>query len=433
MKALLPRSFRLCLVGVAALVAAVRGVGEGALKEERQRLAEALRREDPAAVQEAVRACHAALGRQAGIPEVADVYQPVPAVSTPATAWLSREEAHALLPRFFRAAEERRFWKVGCDPTQLPAALRGPAAVISGMVAVRRARLPGTEAALPIALAAADFLIWAQERAGAGCYPFPAARGPSKDRAMQVAARFLERAEASGRLSATVRNGWAFEDHGDGGLQFDNGECGLAMLELHELTRDPRHLASALQAADWAAARPLCMNWNYNSFSVALLVKAHEVSGQHKYLEAALKKALLGVIPGQLAEGPQAGRWGDPHNARPAYHYIMLSALARLAAALPPGHAQRPAVMRALTAGLAARNAEITTQGVMTLDKALECLLLVHRLFPEGGSGNAAWLRETRTTAALDALLRFTSAKSRRVEFPAGPRALGEMLALVSQ
>lgn len=35
----------------------------------------------------------------------------------------------------------------------------------------------------------------------------------------------------------------------------------------------------------------------------------------------------------------------DPHNARPAYHYLMMAALARLAIELPKDHAALPEVV----------------------------------------------------------------------------------------
>ena len=244
---------------------------------------------------------------------------------------------------------------------------------------------------------------------------------------MQVATRFLDQAEKAGRLHEVVRNGWAFDDAGDGGMQFDNGECGLAMLELYALTREQRYLDSALKAADWALARPLVANWNYNSFSVHLLAKAHVITKEPRYLQAALQKALLGVIPGQLTEGPRAGRWMDPHNARPAYHYIMLAALAQLAVELPAAHPDRSAVMTCLTLGLKARNTEILSLGVMSKDKPIECLMLVKRLFATDDS----FLKETRTPEALDALVRFASEQARGGRLPLGPRGWGEMLALL--
>ncbi len=384
------------------------------------RLAKALREEDPALIAAAVEAGRSALADHAGIPEEPDQYAQV---SAEARLLAPGESYRAMIPHFPRI-QRMKFWKIGCDPTQLSAPLRAPASIIGCMLAVDRAQLEGWEQALSIAEEAAEFLLWAQEQAGAGCYPFPAAKGTSSARAMEVATRFLEKAEAVGKLTETVRNGWAFEDHGDGGLQFDNAECGRALFELFEHTKNPRYLNSARQSADWACTRPLCPNWNYNAFSVHLLAKAHEVTGDSRYREAALKKALLGVIPGQLTTGPRAGRWMDPHNARPAYHYIMLSALAQLAAVLPASHPDRPAILSALKLGLLSRNQEILTLGIMNQDKAVECLLLTERLF----AADPTFLQQTQCSAALDALLRYASEEARRGKLPVGPRGWGEML-----
>jgi hypothetical protein len=381
----------------------------------------ALLKEDLDAIKAAVKQGVDQLGERAGVPEVPDEFKPVPATAR----ILSAEEASQAMSKSMARLDQIKFWQIGLDPTRLTAPLRAPASVVAGMVAAHRGQLAQGNDALENAKEAADFLVWAQEQAGAGCYPFPAARNTSQDRAMQVGTRFLEHAENAGILGQTVRNGWAYEDHGDGGLQFDNAECGVALLELYEATLDQRYLDSAVKAADWAMARPLCTNWNYNSFSVNLLSKAHQVTGESKYLAAALKKALLGVIPGQLTDGPHAGRWADPHNARPAYHYIMLAALARLASELPEDHADRSTVLSSLKLGLISRNREFLTKGVMNKDKSMECLTLVHRLF----SDDAALLAETKSTEALNLLERFVSEEARSGRIPLGPRGWCEMLA----
>ena len=386
-------------------------------------LAAALLGEDSAAIRAAVADGLGSLGDKAGVPEVADSYTPVP----PSARWLTPPDVQPGFSRNFEKLEQMRWWRIGTDPAKLTQALRAPASVLSGSVAVARAKLDGSARSLAMARDAAGFLLWAQEQAGAGLYPFPAARGTSSDRAMEVATALLAKAEQAGELDRIVRQGWVVDDLGDGGLQFDNAECGVAMFEYYELTGDKRVLASARRAADWAAARPLVTNWNYNSFSVWLLAKAHAVTRDAAFLAAAKKKALLGVIPGQLTTGPHAGRWLDPHNARPAYHYIMLRALTQLAAVVPEPDPDRTAILESLKLGLASRNQEFLSQGVMTKDKAMETLLLVARVF----ASNRAFLDGSRSTAALDALGRFVSAEARRGKLPLAPREWGMFLEYV--
>ncbi len=209
-------------------------------------LAKAMAANDLVAIRAVVAEAREALGEKAGIPEVADDFSKPPADAT----LLTRDEAQRGLAPHFSQLEKMRWWKIGTDPTKLIAPLRAVASVITGNTAAARAKLDGEERSVAMAKEAADFLIWAQEQAGAGCYPFPAARGTSDARAMEVATRFLTEADKAGTLDKIVRNGWAFDDLGAGGLQFDNGECGVAMFELYELTKDARYLDSARRAAD---------------------------------------------------------------------------------------------------------------------------------------------------------------------------------------
>jgi hypothetical protein len=354
------------------------------------------------------------------VPEVADKFLPVPRDAR----WLNPAEAQPGFVPHFAALERLRWWRRGLDPTKLTQPLRAPASVLSGCVAACRARLDGAEQCLALAKDAADFLMWAQEEAGSGVYPFPAARGVTTDPAFQAADRFLAEAEKAGRLGEVVRKGWVYADLQNGGLQFDNGECGVAMLELYEFTRDVRYLDSARWAAEWAIGQPMVPNWNYNSFSVYLLAKTAMVTGDSRYLEAAKTKALLGVIPGQLTEGAHAGRWLDAHNARPAYHYIMMRALAQLAAALPAADPDRPGIVAALRLGLRVRNSEIVSQGAPTKDKAVEAMLLVNGVF----ANDREFLRESLSVEALDALGRLVSSEALRGKNPLGPREWGAFL-----
>ncbi|MFZ4764801.1 MAG: hypothetical protein ACOYMN_07570 [Roseimicrobium sp.] len=408
------------LLAVLFLVLPACSRGDESMRSLVASLTQAMAANDLVAIRAVVVEARSKLGDKAGIPEVADDFRAAP---TDAKLF-TREEAQRGFTSHFAQLESMRWWRIGVDPTQLTGPLRGVGSVIVGNVAAVRAKLDGAERSLAMAKDAADFLIWAQAQAGAGCYPFPAARGTSKARAMEVATRFLDKMEKTGRLDAIVRHGWVFDDLGEGGMQFDNGECGVAMFDLHELTKDARHLDSARQAADWAMARPLCTNWNYNSFSVRLLARAFAATGEAKYLDAAVQKARLGVIPGQLTDGPRAGRWMDAHNARPPYHYIMMGALAQLATVLPPSHEHRAEIVRSLALGLTTRNAEMVSRGVMNKDHALEALLLVNRMF----ANDEAFLRETKSVEALRALAQLVSNEAHHGKSPLSPGGWGQFL-----
>jgi hypothetical protein len=362
----------------------------------------------------------ARLGGKAGEPERPDVFVPIPAGGR----LLSATEARTA----FRAAnahiEKARWWRPGLDPAALDRPLREPASVISGCVAAYRAGLDDGARSLEIARDAAEFLMWAQDQAGTGLYPFPSARS-GRSRAMQSARSQLDRAEREGRLDRMLRNGWAVDDGDDGGLQFDNGEAGVAMFELYEATRDARYLASARRAADWAIGRPIVRNWNYNSFSAHLLAKAYTVTSEARYLDAAVRKALAGVIPGQLTDGTNAGRWVDPHNAQASYHYIMLRALAGVAAALPAQDARRPAVVASLALGLKARNRDFVERGAPNKNSAMDALIAVNRLFAADGE----FLRATQSAVALERLGVLVSEQHRRGAAPLDPREWGMFLA----
>jgi len=73
-----------------------------------------------------------------------------------------------------------------------------------------------------------------------------------------------------------------------------------------------------------------------------LLAHAHKATGDARYLNGALRKAEVGVLPGQAPNG----RWLDPHNARTVYHLIILRALHDLAAALTTERADVTQAMR---------------------------------------------------------------------------------------
>jgi hypothetical protein len=81
---------------------------------------------------------------------------------------------------------------------------------------------------------------------------------------------------------------------------------------------------------------------------VGLLARLATATGEAKYLDAAVEKADVGVLPGQMA----TGRWFDAHNACAVYHNILMRELLELLHALPEDHPFRPIVFDAVTRGL---------------------------------------------------------------------------------
>jgi hypothetical protein len=402
------------LLHLAVVLLAATSLPAGAARKPSAALAEALEKHDATAIREAVASGLETLGERAGTPEIRDKFVSVPRDLGPLTAAEAKDSFRVLVDRL----AEPFPWTKDTPPEALTMPLRAVASVLtaaantlmSGQDHDGKARAAGT--------CAAAFLIRAQRDAGAGCFPFPAARGTSTAKAMEVATRFLEQAEKQGRLQQISRNGWVFDDLSDGGLQFDNGECGVAMWEWYSATGDPEARQSALAASEWAMKRQLVPNWNYNSFSVNLLAKSFAMTADSRFLEAALQKALLGVIPGQLTDGPRAGRWMDPHNARPAYHYIMIRGLAQLASVIPTDHPDMAAIKNALRLGLSSRNQEIVAKGVMNKDKATEALLLVQTVF----ASEPEFLQKTESTQALQLIAGALAQEARTGKiFPLSP------------
>ncbi len=390
------------------------------LKQVTKSLSAAMKAEDESEIRRLVERSIELMGDQAGLPESPDEYRKVPQNARPLTA----DELATAFDPYILYIERMKWWKIGLDPTQTNHALREVAAVIEGCLTARQATGKHSEKLLMMAQDAGDFLIWAQAQAETGVLPFPAIRN-GKGRPFEVAERFYRRAENEGKLNQVIRNGWAVEDFGDGGLQFDNGCAGVALIHLYEATKDDRHKQAGLKAANWAACRILVPNWNYNSFSVYLLAEAYRITGKEKYLISAKKKALLGVIPGQLTEGPRRGRWADPHNARPPYHFIMIRSLAALAAAMPPDDPDLPMIVESLQLALIARNPDFQ-KGVFDADSAVEALVMVDSL----PKHVAEKLIRSGTDEALAILEGYAAEAFRARRGELGPNAWGHLLVL---
>jgi hypothetical protein len=382
-------------------------------------LSAAQKAEDEAEVKKVAKRAVELLGDQAGLPEVADEFRPVPKDAKP----LSPDELATAFDPYLAFINRQKWWTTDLDPTKTNHALREVAAVVEGCLAARRAGAAQADSLLKTAKDAGNFLVWAQEQAGTGVFPFPAVRNGT-GRPFEVAERFYRQAEKDGKLDQVIKNGWSVEDFDDGGLQFDNGLAGVALVRLFEATKDDRYKKAAIRAADWAVKRRVVTNWNYNSFSVHLLAEAYRITGDKEYLESAKKKARLGVLPGQLTEGARKGRWADAHNARPAYHYIMVRGLAALAAVLSKDDPDLPAVVECLRLALTARNPDFQ-KGVVNADSTVEALVRVKALPPHV----AAKLAAGGTDEALGVLERYGAAGFRARRAALGPGAWGLLLA----
>ncbi len=432
---------RTLLLGVLAAILALASANVVAeLAQEHRALTDAFAKQDAVAIQSAVAQINVRLGMKQGVPETPDRYAQIPVN----VALLTKAEAISSLSKMGAQIARHRWWRVGINPTQLSQPLRDPASAIVGLLAASRLIhatsvatkdldksetrniVPTPDAYLDAAREAGDFLLWAQTQAGTGVFPFPASRGHVSTAAFRSAEWYLARAEREGRENI-VKNGWAVEDEDNGGLQFDNGECGVAMFALYEATQNKKYLDAALRSSEWAARRPLVANWNYNAFSVRLLSRAYAVTGNAMFLESATRKALLGVIPGQLVAGDNTGRWADPHNARPTYHYIMMDSLVELLAAMRKAKMDKDGasdkVVRALRLGLIARNRDFLPagKGATTKETAMLALLNVNRVF----ANETEFLQVTQSDAALDGLKKLVSSQFRRGAQPLAPGAWG--------
>jgi len=382
-------------------------------------MSDAMEAENEAEVREQFERAIELMGDQAGLPESPDEYQPVPEN----TRSLDADELPKAFDAYIPYIERQNWWRIGLDPSKTNHSLREVASVIKGCLAASRISATNSEKLFSIAVEAGDFLVWTQQQAETGVLPFPAVRN-GKGRPFEVAEAFYRRAENKGTLDQVIRNGWTVEDFDDGGLQFDNGLAGVALVRLYDATKDDRYKQAAIKAADWAMSRRVVSNWNYNSFSVFLLAETYGMTSNEKYLASAKKKALLGVLPGQLTAGPRRGRWADPHNARPPYHYIIIRGLAALAGAMPNDDPELPKIVNCLRLALSARNPDFR-KGIFNSDSSVEALVLVKSLPPHVSEK----LADCETEEALRALGHYAAERFRNGKPALSPGAWGQFLA----
>jgi len=354
------------------------------------------------------------LGDKAGIPDVRDNYIHVPRNARMLTV---SEVESAYEKIYTQIDKEQVSWQIGLNPRELKYPLRAHASFLAALVTALKENLGDRSKNAKIARNLAQFLIWTQQQAGTGVYPFPLTQ-ERNGAAFKALSHFLSEAKKQNKLSLVIKNSWMCDDLTDGGLQFDNSEVGCAMFDMYVYTHDNNYLISAVKSADWASNHSIVRNWNYNAFSIGLLTKAYTLTKNKSYLTAALHKARIGVLPGQLTLGPQAGRWVDQHNARPAYHYIMMQALCELLEVLPKDEPSRNSIIECLRLGLMNRNADFLARGAPTKEKAFTALLAVKRIF----HSDKEFLIQTHTLDALHNLELIISSQYLRDSLPLSPR-----------
>lgn len=332
-----------CLLPLAVVYAQVPGerpplaiskLTQLALEEGRR----ALEAEDAVAVRASVEKAISVLGPWAGNPETATRYhRPI------VTSAFDTSKASLWWLREIERGQRGLPWVKNPtgDPRSMQAGLREAAFPLDALARTALLFPEKRDELTNQVRAGADWLIKLQHPNGV--FPFPIGPGLNpREKVGQIVARAIR------DKPEIVVNDWIPDDFTDGGLQFDNGLCGRALVSAWELTRDQRYLAAASKAGDWAITHPLVANWNYNAFSVGLLARLSIATGDAKYLEAAVRKADVGVLPGQMANG----RWFDAHNACAVYQNILMRELLELLRALPPEHAFRPVLLDALMRGL---------------------------------------------------------------------------------
>ncbi len=292
------------------------------MRDLRQELQAAMLAKDKARIYAVVSRIEQALGAYAGAPEDPERYV-LPIVTDRPTSLRQDFE------NIFKTEVKTRGSKSEiAQKNQME--LREAAYIALGCLRAAEAGLPESKAYQSRAREELDYLISRQQPEGFFAYPAqPGGNAPPNVRAMVE--RYVK------EFPQSARDGFIVLPPPDGGFQFDTGVCGVALVEGYEALREARYLNAAKQAAAWAMAQNIAPNWNYNSFSVWLLARVFGATGEQKYLESAVQKARLGMLPGQMTGGRWPGPWMDQHNAKRTYHWIMARALNALLRVLPKG------------------------------------------------------------------------------------------------
>jgi hypothetical protein len=329
------------------------------------RLRTAMKAKDHKEIEQATEQLREALGPWAGVPERRPEFVSPPDPDTS----LTRER----LARLWRAAWAKAQkgyrapgrWGLPADhPEAEHTMLRETAYVVSGGLAGLRHRVadhPDLRRKVEEGLA---YLLSVQQPDG--LFPFPDVRSWHRHFRGPLESLYQQHPEA-------FQKGWIIDDFGDGGLQFDNGVCAAVLIEAWEQLGEDRYREAARRACRWAAGRPVVPNWNYNAFTVWAMARHSMLTGSREFVESAIEKARLGVLPGQLPDG----RWVDQHNARTVYHAIILRGLACLYGVLPADSPHRVLLGDAVRRAERVLVDELYAHGATDADHSLTALSAV--------------------------------------------------------
>lgn len=135
--------------------------------------------------------------------------------------------------------------------------------------------------------------------------------------------------------------------------QYTTAEGGCALAEGYAMFGDARYLQASARAAQWLSECELVWNTNYVMFAMWHLAKHYGISGEARWLDAAVYRAVNCGLPlqdtdGGWREGPGAPSDLIGHNKRIWYHGIILRAMCELYRVLPAGHPIRGQVYQSV-------------------------------------------------------------------------------------
>jgi hypothetical protein len=350
-----------------------------------RQLRDAQQKRDLAAMRRLVADLSAKMGDYAGVPETKPEYAPLKKFDPPDAAKIGQ-----LSRRSLEALRGRHPWEADRSGSRRPQQrLRTSFRSAISYLRCFEAGASAGEEFRAMGVEGFDYIASQQASTGVFGYPYD----PHATSGLTAAAlKMVKEGESRGIRMTEGR--WLIDDLEDGGLQFDNGEAGAGLVYAWAITRNPRYLEAARRAADWAVARRLVLNWNYNSFSGWLLARIYRATGDKKYLDAAIDKFEYGVLPGQLP----SGRWFDQHNASPQYHALMCRNLVEYTLALDQaGHPLAKTAREKTALALDSMAEETIVYGPSNVNEGLPLEALAAGLIGLGEREN--WLRAAHAYA----------------------------------